>query len=61
MVPGSEAGNITNGAGLASTSDGGGYWLVTSAGAVYAYGDATSGTSVTSANTISGAAGNPSG
>jgi hypothetical protein len=58
---GSDAGNITNGAGLATTSDGGGYWLLTSAGTVYAYGDATGGTSVTSANTITGATGSPAG
>jgi hypothetical protein len=57
---GSQAGNITNGAGLASTPDGNGYWLVTATGTVYAYGDATTGTSVPSpACPIIGAVGNP--
>ncbi len=58
---GSDAGNITNGAGLAATADGGGYWLITSGGTVYAYGDATGGTSVSSSNSITGAVGSPAG
>ena len=58
---GSQAGNITNGAGLAVTADGGGYWLITAAGTVYAYGDATGGTNVTSSNAITGAIGSPAG
>jgi hypothetical protein len=56
---GSQAGNITNGAGLAVTADGGGYWLITSTGTVYAYGDATGGTSITSNYGLTGAAGSP--
>jgi len=56
---GSQAGAITNGAGLAVTADGGGYWLITASGTVYAYGDATGGTSVTSSNTLTGAVGSP--
>jgi hypothetical protein len=58
---GSEAGNITNGAGLAAAPDGGGYWLITSGGTVYAYGDATGGTSVTSSSSVTGATGSPAG
>jgi hypothetical protein len=39
-----------------------GYWLITATGTVYAFGAAaTAGTSVTSANTITGATGKPSG
>jgi Concanavalin A-like lectin/glucanases superfamily len=56
---GSEAGAITNGAGLAVTADGGGYWLITTSGTVYAYGDATGGTSVSTSNTLAGAVGSP--
>jgi hypothetical protein len=58
---GSQAGKITNGAGLAVTADGGGYWLITATGAVYAYGDATTGTSISPACPIIGAAGDPAG
>ena len=56
---GSQAGNISNGAGLAVTADGRGYWLITASGTVYAYGDATGGTSITSNYSLTGAVGSP--
>ena len=56
---GSEAGLIANGAGLAVAADGGGYWPITASGTVYAYGDATGGTSITSNYSLTGAVGSP--
>jgi hypothetical protein len=50
--------------GLAVTADGGGYWLVASDGTVYPFGDATTGTSISSTcptSSIIGAVGDPAG
>jgi hypothetical protein len=58
---GSMTGDITNEVAVEPTADGGGYWLITASGTVYAYGDATGGTSITSNYSLTDGAASPAG
>jgi hypothetical protein len=58
---GSMTGAITNEVAVEPTADGGGYWLITASGTVYAYGDATGGTSITSNYSLTDGAASPGG